>query len=127
MDAMDLFADEIADLDREDKVRRRQADKDRTRTSWKVCWPEWEGPKLGGWIEVGMPCVFNLTHGNIAYHYMAPCIIREIRDGGDTFIVEIQYASGHCAKLYNGQMLRLDVTEVWAPVCKLLDKRHWSE
>lgn len=75
---------------------------------------------------MGQCIVFNMTHGQHRYHSCAPCRILEILDEGNTFIVEIEYEDkdGSCAKLYNGQRLRLDITEVWAPVAQLIAQRE---
>ncbi len=93
------------------------------------CWPEWT-PAVGGRCGVGLPLVHSLTHNQRRYHYMAPCLIREIRDDGETFIVEVAYPPGtanDCDKRYNGEMLRLDITEIWAPVSELNEARDAAE
>ena len=97
--------------------------------SLDCCWPEWTAV-LGGRCQVGYTIVHSITHNERRYHYMALCIIREIRDGGETFIVEVDYPPGagcDCDKRYNGEMLRLDITEIWAPVRELNEARDAAE
>jgi hypothetical protein len=88
---------------------------------WRVCWPEWEGPRVGGWCEVSSCCAFSITRGKECYHYGAPCEILEISPDGETLIVEVQFPPEvvHCSH-YNGERLRLDITQVWAPTQLLI-------
>lgn len=123
-----LFDQQEAELEVQDAIDDRLAEIERHRKSWACCWPEWEGPRVGGWCCVGSCVVFNITNDEISYHYCAPCRIIEISDDGETFVVEIEYQSDcHCAPIYNGQRLRLDVLEVWAPVCQLIAERERQE
>jgi len=104
--------------------RRRKKAVAEHRGSWVTCWPQWQGPEVGGLIEVGRCCVFSITHNDTRYHYCAPCRIREISEDGETFIVEVQYRPDSTCADRNGEMLRLDVLEVWAPVAQLIAERH---
>lgn len=82
-----------------------------------TCWPQWAGPALGGLIQVHLPVVWSITHGQPRYHYMAPAWIDAISDDGNTYEVVVRYpADNPCAALYNDERLRLDFTEIWAPV-----------
>ena len=104
-------------------VARRRRQVEQQREHWRICWPEWDGPKVGGTCEVGQCIVHNLTHGGLRYHFCAPCKILTISEDGETFTVEIGYhADSPCAR-YNGEHLRLDITEVWAPVGELTARR----
>lgn len=83
----------------------------------RCCWPEWDGPKVGYYCQVHTCVVYNVTHGETRYHYMAPCQL--IKEEG-YWLARIEYASGHCAELYNGEILRLELTDIWPPVYYLI-------
>jgi len=123
-DAWDDFwaVDEAAQTRERERLQRVSAHCE----SWACCWPEWEGPQVGGFCDVGGVIVHNLTHGGPRYHYCAPCRIVEIRDDRMTYIVEIAYPPGTVAHCFaqNGERLRLDILEVWAPVNRLRAQRH---
>lgn len=119
------FFDAILMHDQEQAVI--AGDKDRIervashRKSMKLCWPQWNGPKVDsesvdGYCSVNCAIVHSITHGENRYHYMAPCRIIGIEDNRKTIIAEIQYEQGSTCEHYNGELLRLDITEVWAPV-----------
>ena len=88
----------------------------------KMCWPEWDGPAANGsgtsrFCEVHACCVHSLTHGDTRYHYMAPCRIESVSPDGLTVIAVVEYdRPGWTQDRYNGERLRLDITEVWPPV-----------
>ncbi len=97
------------------------------------CWSEWHGPRVEesvhGRCSVHTCIAYNLTHGENRYHYMAPCRIESISEDGNTIIAVVDYPTEGvthagiiaCARNYNGERLRLDITEVWAPVADLID------
>ena len=95
-----------------------------------VCWPEWRGPVANGpgtsgFCEVNTLDAFSLTHGERRYHYMAPCRIESVSPDGLTIMAIIEYQRPcPCADLYNGERLRLDLTEVWPPVWLLSARRR---
>lgn len=95
------------------------------RRSLQVCWPEWT-PEVGGRCEPCGAIVHNLTHGMPRYHAGAPCKIIECLPDQETFIVEIDYPPGTVAHCFakNGERLRLDITELWAPVGILHPARY---
>lgn len=94
------------------------------------CWPEWRGPvangsDTSGFCEVNTLDAFSLTHGERRYHYMAPCRIESVSTDGLTILAVIEYQRPcPCADLYNGERLRLDLTEVWPPVWLLSARRR---
>ncbi len=124
-DETDLFP-AFAAVEAEENQQRRLAERERRlqehRISMAVCWPEWTGPVAGGpgasaFCEVDGLDAFGLTHGERRYHYMAPCRIESVSPDGLTIIAVVDYDRPcPCADLYNGERLRLDITEVWPPV-----------
>ena len=121
-----------------DETRARQTDERvrrvaEHRESMKVCWPEWSGPAAGGsgasgFCEVHTCGVHSLTHGGSRYHYMAPCRIESVSPDGQTIIVVVEYdRPGWAQDRYNGERLRLDITEVWPPVWLLAARRRRRE
>jgi hypothetical protein len=119
-----------------EKLRETRRRKDRVRShiqSMRCCWPEWEGPRVEdsvhGLCSVHSCCVHSITHGETRYHYMAPCVIESISEDGETIIAVIQYdesAPEHCRD-DNGEKLRLDITEVWAPTATLWTMYHAAQ
>ena len=95
-----------------------------------LCWPEWRGPVANGpgasgFCEVNTLDAFSLTHGERRYHYMAPCRIESVSADGLTIMAVVEYQRPcPCADLYNGERLRLDLTEVWPPVWLLSERRR---
>jgi hypothetical protein len=100
------------------------------RTNMAVCWPEWTGPVAGGpgasgFCEVDGLDAYSLRHGERRYHYMAPCRIESVSLDGLTIIAVVEYHEpGSCRDLYNGERLRLDITDVWPPVWLLSAQRR---
>lgn len=82
--------------------------------SMRVCWPEWDGPKVGGRCEVHSGVVHSLTHNETRYHYMAPCVL--LANDGEYWTARVDYDHGWCKEAYNGELLRLHITDIWAPV-----------
>lgn len=81
----------------------------------RICWPEWDGPNVGDRCEVHDCMALSVTHGAIRYHYMAPCEI--IGEEAGEWLARIEYPPGTpCAALYNGEILRLPITNIWPPV-----------
>lgn len=90
------------------------------RRMMKLCWPNWNGPKIDsesadGYISVGTCIVYSITHGQKNYHAGAPCRVIGIEDDGETIIAEIEYKAGCICQHYNGELLRLDILEIWPP------------
>jgi hypothetical protein len=92
--------------------------------SLRLCWSEWNGPKvdptsIDGYCSVDTTVVYSITHGENRYHYMAPCRIISASEDLLWFEVEVEYKKDcHCAH-YNGERLKLHITDVWAPVYKI--------
>ncbi len=118
----------------EESQRRRAVERERRlaehREHLALCWSDWRGPVANGpgtsgFCEVNTPDAFSLTHGERRYHYMAPCRIESVSPDGLTIIAVVEYHRPcPCADLYNGERLRLDLTEVWPPVWLLSAQRH---
>lgn len=88
----------------------------------RSCWPEWDGPKVGGRCEVHDVLAWSVTHGRNLYHYMAPCELMAEKAG--EWIARIDYPeTSWCAKKYNGEILRLPITNIWPPVQLLISAR----
>ena len=114
--------------------QRRAAERERRlaqhREHLALCWSDWQGPVANGagtsgFCEVNTLDAFSLTHGERRYHYMAPCRIESVSPDGLTIIAVVEYQRPcPCADLYNGERLRLDLTEVWPPVSLLSAQRH---
>ena len=127
------FAQAEAEEDQQRQVAIRQQRIEEHRSSMKFCWPEWtgplaNGPGTSGFCEVHSLTVHSLTHGEHRYHYMAACRIESISLDGLTLIVVVEYdESVWCRDLYNGEKLRLDITDVWPPCRMLRAGRHERE
>jgi hypothetical protein len=95
--------------------------------SLKLCWKEWNGPKVSdtidGYCSVNTPIVYSITDKCNRYHYMAPCKILTISPDGETLEVEIKYCPSSTCAHYNGTILRLDITDVWAPT-SMINKKY---
>ena len=93
-------------------------------TFMRCCWPDWHGPKvdpgIDGLCSVHECIVFNLTHNENRYHYMAPCRIESVSQDGLTVTAVIDYGPDSVCSHYNGERLRLDITAVWPPVAHLI-------
>ena len=119
----------FAQAEAEEARQRQAADRERSvkehRASMKFCWPEWTGPVAGGpgasgFCEVHSLTAYSLTHGEGRYHYMAACRIESVSADGLTIVAVVEYdESVWCRDRYNGERLRLDITDVWPP-CRLL-------
>jgi hypothetical protein len=115
---------EHVEAERADEHKRRWAEIERRHVqSMRLCWPEWDGPKVGARCQVNQPVVFNITHGAKRYHAGASCVL-EAQDG-EHWIARVDYAEGSkCAKLYNGERLRLGIYDIWPPVYELIEARR---
>ena len=87
--------------------------------SLKSYWPDWPGPKVGEYCEVLCSVVKSLTYKTERYHYKAPCKLIEASPDGLTFKARIEYPEKSNYNYYNGEILELDITEIWPPVSKL--------
>ena len=127
------FARAEADESRAQQANERERQIAQHRETMKACWPEWSGPVAGGdgasgFCEVHACCVHNLTDGRTRYHYMAPCRIKSVSLDGLTLIVVVDYhRPGWAQERYNGERLRLDITEVWPPVWLLAARRRGQQ
>ena len=138
VDDTELFP-AFAQAEAEENQRRRAFEREHRlaehREHLALCWSEWRGPvangpdtsgpDTSGFCEVNTLDAFSLTHGERRYHYMAPCRIESVSPDGLTIIAVVEYPRPcPCADLYNGERLRLDLTEVWSPVSLLSAQRH---
>ena len=100
-------------------------------TFMRCFWPDWQGPRVEdsvhGLCSVHNCIVFNLTHNENRYHYMAPCRIESVSEDGLTVTAVIDYGPDSVCSHYNGERLRLDITEVWPPVARLIAMRHQQD
>ena len=123
------FAQAEADATRQQQVSERTRRITGHRETMKMCWPEWDGPAANGsgtsrFCEVHACCVHSLTHNDTRYHYTAPCRIESVSPDGLTVVAVVEYdRTGWTQDRYNGERLRLDITEVWPPVRLLLAAR----
>lgn len=91
-----------------------------TMEDWAVCWPEWEGPKAGGFCSVHEICAELLESGEQAYHYAARVRLIELRPDGK-WIGKIEYPEQKlrvCPWMNKdqGRLLLLPVWNIWPPV-----------
>lgn len=132
-DLFPAFAQAEAEEDEQSQIAARKQQIEEHRRSMKFCWPDWTGPLAdgsgtSGFCEVHSLTAHSLTHGEHRYHYMAACRIESISPDGLTLIVVVEYAkSVWCSDLYNGERLRLDITDVWPPCQMLRAERHERE
>jgi len=112
----------VFDFNEREEFRREEIAK--KKHSWKICW-DWDGPKVGEPLEVGIPCVTEFESGEKRFHYCEPCIAEEEIEP-DIWIVRIEFpesAPEYC-KMKNGTKLKLSAEEIWAPVGYLSQKRN---
>lgn len=123
-----LFAQEWEEAD---EIKKQDDLADEIDRHWKMmrlCWSEWEGPvvdpnSINGYCQVHHITVYSITHKENRYHYMAPCRILSISKDLIWLEVEVEYEeNSHCAH-YNGERLKLHITDVWAPVY-MINRRH---
>ena len=123
------FAQAESEEDQQRQIAVRQRQIEEHRHSMKFCWPEWtgpvaNGPGTSGFCEVHSLTAYSLTHGEGRYHYMAACRIESVSADGLTVVAVVEYdESVWCRDRYNGERLRLDITDVWPP-CRLLRARR---
>lgn len=90
--------------------------------SLRLCWPDWEGPIVT--TDPEDPAGY-CSVNHCGPHYMAPCRILAVHDGGNRLDVEVAYprdAPAWCIA-DNGTKLTLTGDEIWAPT-RLLWARH---
>jgi hypothetical protein len=88
----------------------------------RLCWPEWDGPKVGGRCQVHSILAWSVTQNAERYHYMAPCEI--IGEESGEWLGRIDYPeNSRCAAIYNKEILRLPITNIWPPVRELVLSR----
>lgn len=115
----------LSDMDRTKDSNTRVEQVARHRESMACCWSEWtlgEGDH-GQHVEVHSVFAFNVTHQAERYHYCAPCRVLSIVDP-ETITVVIEYRPGSPCEHYNGEILRLDILDVWPPTARLWQDRH---
>lgn len=116
----------------------------RFREHRRLCWPEWEGPRVEdsvhGRCEVNPCCCFSITHNTVTYHYQAPVKITEVRPDGSVigFIDYIPDPTdpdqtqgvNMCARNHNGEVVLLQPDEIWPPtddLWALIDAEELAE
>lgn len=88
----------------------------------RSCWPEWDGPKVGCRCQVAGCFAWSITHNSLQYRSAAPCKL--IAEESGEWIACIDYPeTSWCAKKYNGEILRLPITNIWPPVQQLIATR----
>jgi len=117
-DFFPLFIEEDRKAAVQEEEQSRQKWIDQHLQSLRTCWPEWEGPRVGGWCSVNSTCAFSVTHGELRYHYCAPCRLLFQIDQWTWLAVIVYTGDTHC-RCYTGELLRLDITDIWAPTDKL--------
>lgn len=102
--------------------------------SMRCCWPEWEGPRvedsIHGMCQVGPCCAFNMSKGRVTYLYCVPLKILDVSGDGNTILGAIAYPETERYKGFteeNGELVLLDLWEVWPPVNLLVEQRHEEE
>lgn len=105
----------------------------RNRESMRCCWPDWEGPRvedsIHGRCQVGQTCAYNLARGCTTYLYCVPLRIISVTADGNTIVGAIDYDETVHPGLadQNGELVLLDIWEVWPPVDLLWQLRHEQE
>lgn len=118
MEQLDLFTEIDLKARYEDHIK-----------SMRCCWPEWEGPEVGGYCSVGECCPYHPdTNESQGYHYTERCKILEQRDEY-TWIVKIDHSNETLDKAPwmerdNGKILVLDLLSIWAPTDDLWKERR---
>lgn len=87
--------------------------RDQTRKYWKDVF-NWDGPKVGEYLQVGSCCVRKLGDDDLSYWYCAPCIAEEEIEP-EVWIVRVEYRESdpeHC-KALNGTKLILPIEDIW--------------
>lgn len=94
--------------------------------SLRCCWPEWDGPRAGGLCSVDGCIAYSLTHRGTRYHMSAPCrLLFQIDEW--TWVAVVEYLGDTHCRCYTGELLRLDITDIWAPVAHLVAVRREGE
>lgn len=127
----------LIDAEAEAKAKAEQAAAETRRVhhlkSMRVCWPEWEGPKvedsIHGRCSVGECIVFSETDGENRYLYTAPCRILEIGPGMEWVRAVVDYPPDAAPWVlhHNGIVVKMDITEVWPPTEELWALRRAEE
>lgn len=101
----------------------RRTPEEEQRHSWAVCWPEWEGPRVGGYCEVDEICATKEEGGQI-YCYTELCRLLEERpDGSWLAVIEMGEVHGKPWDK-DGTRLILPITNIWPPVRILREFRE---
>ena len=104
-----------------DAIEADEADRRRLeahRQQLRACWPEWEGPRVGGLCEVAQPVV-RTEDGQTTYAYSEQCRLIERRPDG-TWLAVIEMGEVHGKPWWkDGTRLILEEVEIWAPVQQL--------
>lgn len=90
----------------------------------RLCWDEWNGPKvdpdsIDGYCQVHHITAYSITHGENRYHYMAPCRIDSVSEDMMELEVTVDYEEGSTCEHCNGERLKLHILEVWPPVYRI--------
>lgn len=82
--------------------------------AWTACWPEWDGPEVGGLCEVSQ-CVATKEDGAMTYAYMQQCRLLNLREDGTWLaVIEMDDIDGKPWSK-NGVRLILEDTDIWPP------------
>lgn len=91
--------------------------------SRRICWPEWEGPTVGGLCEVAN-CIAQKEDGSSLYAYMEQCRLIERRpDGTWLAVIEMGEVWGKPWSK-DGTRLVLEETDIWPPTKRLWEARR---
>lgn len=107
----------------QDQEERERAEAKRRRTenhirSRRICWPEWDGPEVGGLCSVA-GCIAQKEDGSPLYCYTETCRLLELRpDGSWLAVIEMGEVWGKPWP-WDGTRLILEETDIWAPTRQL--------
>ncbi len=94
--------------------------------SWEVCWPEWDGPRVGGYCEVHTIGA-QIEGGGYTYCYMELCrLLQERPDGSWLAVIEMGEIRGE-PWIKDGTRLILPIDSIWPPVRLLRQARDKIE
>ena len=122
----------VATLDDDRKAANLQKRRLENLKSARLGFPEWKGPAvaddLSGRCNCGSTTAFSEKFGQRVYQYQTPCRILEILEDGNRFRVAVEYGDDaplHCRD-ENGDILILDLEEIWPPV-DLLWREYYKQ
>lgn len=120
---LDQWEQDSDEKERQDAARERIEYHQRMRL---VCWPEWSGPAVGGFCEVGT-CIAKKAEGGMIYAYTELCRLLDHRDDG-TWLAVIEMGEVHGKPWHkDGTRLILEETDIWPPVRLLSEAPRAAE